>query len=338
MPITWFLKTVVFENNIAIGEDSPKGIIHNKHENSGLKILRNWIKDTIHNGIALHGSVYDLEIAENLFTDIGRTAKFSGEGGYENTSITGNEFLRVQNAGINVAGGGQAGLTIENNSFKDTGLEFFGDPDNADRAAVRLYSDQPYENAAIVGNSISDSRTGIAVRTGDLVWTDVVISNNGIVGNEMGFLNLTDTDVDARNKWWGHNSGPFHETGNPGGQGDTVSDNVLFDPWITGPDPRPDPDPVPAPDPSLPPDVGTPGFDGFNANLSWSDSPTPGITNFNVYGSTGGEGLALGDVSGGAVEGFKWTLIAQVPPDTTQYTHTGLTPGVRYYYVITSHC
>ncbi|MFV2043853.1 MAG: DUF6531 domain-containing protein [Anaerolineales bacterium] len=37
--------------------------------------------------------------------------------------------------------------------------------------------------------------------------------------------------VDARFNWWGHDSGPYHPTSNPGGLGDTVSDGVLFDPW-----------------------------------------------------------------------------------------------------------
>ncbi len=37
--------------------------------------------------------------------------------------------------------------------------------------------------------------------------------------------------VDARHNYWGHASGPFHPVSNPGGLGDRVSDDVLFDPW-----------------------------------------------------------------------------------------------------------
>ncbi|HVO76735.1 MAG TPA: right-handed parallel beta-helix repeat-containing protein [Candidatus Bathyarchaeia archaeon] len=37
--------------------------------------------------------------------------------------------------------------------------------------------------------------------------------------------------VDARSNWWGAQSGPYHATLNPGGTGNRVSDNVLFDPW-----------------------------------------------------------------------------------------------------------
>src|SRR3712207_7215115 len=49
------------------------------------------------------------------------------------------------------------------------------------------------------------------------------IANNRIVSNAFGLRNLTpDTNVDARNNWWGHASGPYHPTKNPSGQGNPV--------------------------------------------------------------------------------------------------------------------
>ncbi len=41
--------------------------------------------------------------------------------------------------------------------------------------------------------------------------------------------------LDARHNYWGHATGPYHATLNPGGLGDKVGDNVLFDPWLTEP-------------------------------------------------------------------------------------------------------
>jgi hypothetical protein len=38
-------------------------------------------------------------------------------------------------------------------------------------------------------------------------------------------------NADVRDNWWGDDSGPFHPTLNPGGQGDRVSDYVDFAPW-----------------------------------------------------------------------------------------------------------
>jgi uncharacterized repeat protein (TIGR01451 family) len=50
-----------------------------------------------------------------------------------------------------------------------------------------------------------------------------------------GLLHAGGGILDARNNWWGAASGPFHPTLNPAGQGNRVSDNVLFDPWLTAP-------------------------------------------------------------------------------------------------------
>ena len=44
-----------------------------------------------------------------------------------------------------------------------------------------------------------------------------------------------DIPVPAQNNWWGDPSGPFHPATNPDGLGNSVSDNVLYDPWLTDP-------------------------------------------------------------------------------------------------------
>ncbi len=42
--------------------------------------------------------------------------------------------------------------------------------------------------------------------------------------------------IDARNNWWGHESGPFHPTRNPDGQGDTLLLSIVeFEPWLMEP-------------------------------------------------------------------------------------------------------
>ncbi len=41
--------------------------------------------------------------------------------------------------------------------------------------------------------------------------------------------------IDACYNWWGDATGPYHPTLNPGGMGDTVSDCVDFNPWLTAP-------------------------------------------------------------------------------------------------------
>lgn len=38
--------------------------------------------------------------------------------------------------------------------------------------------------------------------------------------------------VDARQNWWGHESGPYHPQNNPQGQGARVDDGIQFNPWL----------------------------------------------------------------------------------------------------------
>jgi parallel beta-helix repeat protein len=64
-----------------------------------------------------------------------------------------------------------------------------------------------------------------------------VLHNNNIFGNTgYGVCNESSSIiVDAESNWWGDSTGPYHPTANPGGLGDSVSDYVDFDPWLTGP-------------------------------------------------------------------------------------------------------
>lgn len=57
---------------------------------------------------------------------------------------------------------------------------------------------------------------------------EVIIKDNGSYG-----AYSTGSLVDAEDNWWGHSSGPYHPTDNPSGQGDEVSDNINFIPWLT---------------------------------------------------------------------------------------------------------
>ena len=59
-------------------------------------------------------------------------------------------------------------------------------------------------------------------------------SGNSIYGNAYGFINETGAIVDATDNWWGTASGPAHSsnTFNVGSQGNAVSNNVDFVPWL----------------------------------------------------------------------------------------------------------
>jgi hypothetical protein len=60
--------------------------------------------------------------------------------------------------------------------------------------------------------------------------------NNSILGNGSGVradnsANPKLTALDAKNNWWGDRSGPRRDD-NPGGQGDSATGAILFDPWL----------------------------------------------------------------------------------------------------------
>jgi len=65
--------------------------------------------------------------------------------------------------------------------------------------------------------------------------TNNTAHDNSIVGNGEYGISASGDDhpsfINATFNWWGHSSGPYHETKNPGGKGDNITDNVEFDPW-----------------------------------------------------------------------------------------------------------
>lgn len=65
-----------------------------------------------------------------------------------------------------------------------------------------------------------------------LVMYNSIFENNGdgLVNDDAGITAY------ARCNWWGDDSGPYNATLNPAGQGDQVSDGVIFSPWLTAPD------------------------------------------------------------------------------------------------------
>ncbi len=68
----------------------------------------------------------------------------------------------------------------------------------------------------------------VRVRLGD----HVVGLGNRFVGTDYA-LAAEASLVRADSNFWGHSSGPYHETLNPTGLGDTITGNVDFDPWLT---------------------------------------------------------------------------------------------------------
>jgi len=104
-----------------------------------------------------------------------------------------------------------------------------------------------YANLYLRGNSVA-SPSPVLIQNCDIhhspsrgvrlkyVTETPVFRDNSIHDNdEEGVTNEDAPELDARYNWWGHASGPYHPTLNPDALGETVGDNVLFDPWLTAP-------------------------------------------------------------------------------------------------------
>jgi len=86
----------------------------------------------------------------------------------------------------------------------------------------------------IIGCTIANNTGGSSIYCyGDS--STININYNNIFGNEnYGILNANSVVVvNAEHNWWGDLTGPFHPVYNPVGKGDTISNYVNFEPWLT---------------------------------------------------------------------------------------------------------
>jgi hypothetical protein len=95
-------------------------------------------------------------------------------------------------------------------------------------AGVAIIDGVDTSTVEITGSTISNNGIGIFCH-GSILG----VHFNNIVDNiEGGVLCGGIVTVDATRNWWGHASGPYHESLNPDGTGDLVDNNVDFEPWL----------------------------------------------------------------------------------------------------------
>ncbi len=162
---------------------------------------------------------------------------------------------RKNTNGMGIALSVASGLTIENNTVADNengGILLLSVRDSVVKGniiqrndgseafpgglTIKANSDHPYmvEDLDITENTISGNNIGIWLGwvKGDKVGDGNKANNNIITGNSVwGVKNESSIVLDATKNWWGSPSGPKHNTLNPSGRGDAVSDNVDFKPW-----------------------------------------------------------------------------------------------------------
>ncbi len=175
-----------------------------------------------------------VDITGCTFENIGRVGVLyfgSGVNGsvYSNNTYTGKGPGDWLDYGVEVGGGAVA--EIKDSNITDCNGIALVDGSTSAGILVTTYWGEGTE-ATITGNTFMDNTTGIGVGYDSNDTSVVVARCNKIDGNfEGGVDNIVgaENSVDARYNWWGDASGP---SGQGGGTGDAVSENVEFFPWL----------------------------------------------------------------------------------------------------------
>ena len=179
-------------------------------------------------GVVVYGD--DVIVSNNIFTNIGRVGVWVGA---DNVLVTGNTYtgkgaIDCLDYGIEVGMGGVA--TITGNTITNClGVASSDGSTSAGILVTTYYEDGT--TATITGNTLTGNTGGIGVGYDESDTSTVVAHYNNINGNTDYGIDTTAPVVDALYNWWGDKTGPSHDL-NLGGQGDAVSDNVDFSPWL----------------------------------------------------------------------------------------------------------
>lgn len=195
----------------------------NINNSSTVTISTSTIKNALNNSVVVV-SGGDVTI-NNVIID--------GSGGSNMVSVSGVAGPRFSKITINNS-------VLRNGAFHGISISNFG-IGIIDNSVIDHFTNnavQQFNNGVIkINNSlISNSNNGIAMILGTGINNEITIASSSIVGNSHG-AQIYNGSLSAVNNWWGDATGPFHPGLNPQGKGDTVSDNVLFSPWLTH-DPR----------------------------------------------------------------------------------------------------
>jgi hypothetical protein len=199
---------------------------------------------TIQEAIAAAGPGDTVMVAAGEYEEdlnIDKSLTLQSADGAEVTIILGSVNIELDTE-IVFFGGGDAGFTVD---ADDGDFAIWLSIDNGSEVTISqniitgatngitTYGGGLLDNSTvtIVGNEICGNYYGI--RLEPVAGSTVLINFNNIVGNAFyGVVKGGDETLDATCNWWGHASGPYHETLNPDGMGDAISPGVDFEPWL----------------------------------------------------------------------------------------------------------
>jgi hypothetical protein len=173
----------------------------------------------------------DWTVTGNVFSNIGRVGVIAFGTGVTGATISGNTYTGKGDGdwldyGVELGGGAVATL-VGNTITNCTGV---ASSDGSTSAGVLITT---YYGAGTTGtltsNRLTGNTTGIAVGYDEYDTSTVTANYNDFAGSEEYGIYSTGPAVGGTMNWWGAASGP---SGEGGGSGVPVSEDVSFDPWI----------------------------------------------------------------------------------------------------------
>ena len=176
----------------------------------------------------------DVEFTDNTFTEEdGPLAGTLNLWGVEGAIVDGNEGNQIQiTRGKDISATNNTLTDSAGLTFRGVGIDVDGVGNvNAENNHISghdwgIWLNRDQDNITATGNEITDNEWGIHVgRDANGTFRENVITGN----DEWGVYAANAIHVDARWNWWGAENGP---SGEGDGDGDPVSENVMFDPWL----------------------------------------------------------------------------------------------------------
>jgi hypothetical protein len=171
-------------------------------------------------------------------------------------------------------------------------------------------------NVSIINNLSTGTGDGIA--SGDYYNTGgiLTVSNSNIAHNARALINEDNSQYSqALNNYWGHESGPYHPSQNPTGQGDSTNQFVNVTPWLTAP--NTDAPPIPAQG------VIVSGTGNDFISLAWDPSPLGDFAGYKLYYDSD-------------ETGYPYENSIDIG-NNTSYTLSGLSLGTEYFVAVTEY-
>ena len=132
-------------------------------------------------------------------------------------TVANNTVTDASDTGINVETNDE--LTVSDNTVTDS--------ENGILIEERFGTGVP--DGTVTNNELSGNDVGLLVEDDASL---LMVSENNIDGNDPGLVNEAADELNATLNWWGSDTGP---SGEGPGTGDSVSENVEFDPWLDAP-------------------------------------------------------------------------------------------------------